>query len=165
MQGAGAGRASWPGLAGGARRLPPRPAAAARGEFHRSSLRVTAALAVPHGGVGPAVGREPRGAEGTRERRGRHHHRQELTRRRARRPGVPGAPAPPPAGGSPRVGGRAGVGQAVLRGARGGAGLALRQGAARVPALGGAAAAGEQLPLHVPEALAVVEPAGRGGGC
>lgn len=53
----------------------------------------------------------------------------------------------------------AGVGQAVLRGLLG-AGLTLGQGRAGVPALGGPAAAAEQLPFDVPEALPVVKPGG-----
>lgn len=55
----------------------------------------------------------------------------------------------------------AGVGQAVLRGLPG-AGLPLGQGRAGVPALGGPAAAAEQLAFDVPEALPVVKPVERG---
>lgn len=58
-------------------------------------------------------------------------------------------------------GGRAGVGQAVLLGLLGGAGLPLRQGRAGVLALGGAALAAEQLALDAPETLPVVEPGER----
>lgn len=55
-------------------------------------------------------------------------------------------------------GGGTGVGQPVLLGPLGGARLPLGQGRAGVPALGGAAAAAEQLALDVPEALPVVKP-------